>query len=60
MRDLYNRKARLEDWINRINKDLYGNDRIDVLKFVETVQEKDEYFNCYKIYYCNTSIKKTI
>jgi site-specific recombinase XerD len=42
MRDLYNRKARLEYWINRINKDLDGNDRTDVLKFVEIMQEKDQ------------------
>jgi site-specific recombinase XerD len=42
MRDLYNRKARLNYWIDRINKDLDGNDRIDVLKFVEIMQEKDQ------------------
>jgi hypothetical protein len=60
MRDLYNRKARLEYWINRINKDFYGNNRTDVLKFIETIPEKEEYFNYYKIYYCNTPNKKTI
>lgn len=42
MRDLYNRKARLEYWIDRINKDLDGNDRKDVLKFVEIMQEKNQ------------------
>ena len=42
MRDLYNRKARLNYWIDRINKDLDGNDRRDVLKFVEIMQEKDQ------------------
>ena len=42
MRDLYNRKARLDYWIVRINKDLDGNDRRDVLKFVEIMQEKDQ------------------
>jgi hypothetical protein len=38
MRDLYNRKARLDYWIDRIDKDLDGNDRTDVLKFVEIMQ----------------------
>jgi len=42
MRDLYNRKVRLEYWIDRINKDLDGNDKRDVLKFVEIMQEKDQ------------------
>ena len=42
MRDLYNRKARLNYWIERINKDLDGSDRKDVLKFVEIMQEKDQ------------------
>ncbi len=42
MRDLYNRKTRLAYWIDRINKDLDGNDRNDVLKFVEIMQEKDQ------------------
>ena len=42
MRDLYNRKARLVYWIDKINKDLDGNDRKDVLKFVEIMQEKDQ------------------
>ena len=42
MRDLYNRKARLDYWIERIHKDLDGTDRKDVLKFVEIMQEKDQ------------------
>jgi site-specific recombinase XerD len=43
MRDLYNRKARLNYWIDRIDKDLDdGNDKKDVLKFVEIMQEKDQ------------------
>jgi hypothetical protein len=41
MRDLYNRKARREYSIDRI-KDLDGNDRQNVLKFVEIMQEKDQ------------------
>ena len=45
MRDLYNRKARLDYWIDRINKDLDDvNDRKDVLKIVEIMQEKDQRF----------------
>ncbi|HEX6294645.1 MAG TPA: hypothetical protein VFZ46_05775 [Nitrososphaeraceae archaeon] len=42
MRDLYNREKRLEYWIERIKTDLDGNDRNDVLKFVEIMQEKDQ------------------
>ena len=42
MRDLYNRKARLQYWIGRIDKDLDDNDKNDVLKFVEIMQEKDQ------------------
>ena len=43
MRDLYDRKTRLDYWIDRINKDLDDvNDRKDVLKFVEIMQEKDQ------------------
>jgi len=43
MRDLYNRKAKLEYWIQRIYTDLKDNepDKNDVLKFVTSLQEKD-------------------
>jgi integrase/recombinase XerD len=41
MRDLYHRKERLEYWINRINTDLNGSDRIDVLKLVEHMQDRE-------------------
>ena len=44
MRDLYNRKARLEYAIDRI-KDLDGNDRQNVLKFVDYAGERPEYLN---------------
>ena len=69
MRDLYNRKARLNYWIARIDQDLDDeNDRTDVLKFVEIMQAKDqrnyagersEYFNYYQMHHRNTPIKKT-
>lgn len=43
MRDLYNRKARLQYCIARIEKYLDdGNDRTDLLKFVEIMQKKDQ------------------
>jgi site-specific recombinase XerD len=44
MRDLYNRKARLEYWIERIHTDLKDNecDKNDILKFVNHLQEKDK------------------
>jgi hypothetical protein len=41
MRDLYHRKERLEYWINRINNDLKDSDRIDVLKLVEHMQDRE-------------------
>jgi integrase/recombinase XerD len=44
MRDLYNRKVKLERWIQRIHTDLKDNepDKQDVLKFVDYLQEKDK------------------
>jgi len=44
MRDLYNRKLRLERWIQRIHIDLKDNeaDKQDILKFVNYLQEKDK------------------
>ena len=44
MRDLYDRKARLERWIQRIHTELQDNepDKQDILKFVDYLQEKDK------------------
>ena len=42
MRDLYNRKKKLNYWIERIHKDLHENDKKDTLKFLEIMQEKDQ------------------
>jgi integrase/recombinase XerD len=42
MRDLYNRKKKLDYWTERIHKDLYEHDKKDVLKFLEIMQEKDQ------------------
>ena len=44
MRDLYNRKVRLERWIQRLHTELQDNeaDKQDILKFVEYLQEKDK------------------
>jgi hypothetical protein len=41
MRDLYHRKKRLEYWLDRVNNDLKGSDKNDVLKLVEHMQDKD-------------------
>ena len=40
MRDLYNREKRLVYWIERIKTNLDGNDRNDVLKFVDIMPQK--------------------
>jgi hypothetical protein len=42
MRDLYNRKKKLDYWTERIHKDLDEHDKRDVLKFLEIMQEKDQ------------------
>ena len=42
MRDLYNRKKKLEYWMAKIYSVLDRDDKKDVLKFVETMQEKDQ------------------
>jgi len=42
MRDLYNRKAKLEYWIHRANSDLHGTDKADVLKFIEHMQDREK------------------
>jgi integrase/recombinase XerD len=42
MRDLYNRKKKLEYWIGKIYSVLDKDDKNDVLKFVEIMQEKDQ------------------
>jgi hypothetical protein len=43
MRDIYNRKTKLEHWIQRIHTELNDNesDKEDILKFVNHLQEKD-------------------
>jgi hypothetical protein len=42
MRDLYNRKKKLDYWTDRIHKDLDEYDKKDVLKFLEIMQEKNQ------------------
>jgi len=42
MRDLHNRKGRLNYWIKRIHEELDGSDKTDVLKFVDIMQEKEQ------------------
>jgi hypothetical protein len=41
MRDLYNRKAKLEYWIRRVNSDLYGTDKSDLLRLIEHMEDKE-------------------
>ena len=41
MRDLYNRKAKLEYRIQRVNTDLSGTDKADLLKLIEHMQDKE-------------------
>jgi hypothetical protein len=56
MRDLYNRKARLHYWIQRINIDLKDNesDKKDIFKFVEYLQENDK--SIFWIFRCITAL----
>src|SRR5437867_9295694 len=42
MRDLYNRKAKLEYWIQRVNTDLHGTDKSDLLKFIQHMEDKEK------------------
>ena len=44
MRDLYNRKKKLDYWTERIHKDLDEHDKKDVLKFLEIMQNGEEIY----------------
>jgi hypothetical protein len=41
MRDIYNRKKKLADWIKRVNEDIRDPDKEDILKLVEHMQDKE-------------------
>jgi site-specific recombinase XerD len=41
MRDLYHRQQRLAYWIKRVNTDLEEPDRVDILKLVEHMQDRE-------------------
>ena len=41
MRDLYHRQNRLAYWIKRVNTDLEEHDRIDVLKLIGHMQDRE-------------------
>ena len=41
MRDLYNRRKRLADWIKRVNEDVDEPDRTDILKLIEHMQDRE-------------------
>ena len=41
MRDLYNRKRQLEYCIGRVNSELHGSDKTEVLKFIEHMQDNE-------------------
>jgi hypothetical protein len=42
-RDLYNRRKRLADWIKTVNEDINEPDRIDILKLIEHMQDREVY-----------------
>ncbi len=42
MRDLYNRKSRMEYWVQRVNDDLHGTDKSDLLKFIEHIEDREK------------------
>ena len=41
MRDPYNRRKRLADWIKRVNEDVDDPDRTDILKLIEHMQDRE-------------------
>ncbi len=41
LRDLYNRKAKLEYWLQRASTDLQGTDKSDLLKLIEYMQDNE-------------------
>jgi integrase/recombinase XerD len=41
MRDLYNRRKQLTDWIKRVNENVDEPDRTDILKLIEHMQDKE-------------------
>jgi hypothetical protein len=41
MRDLYNRDGRLEYWLNRIDTDLNGSDKVDMFSLVKHMQDQE-------------------
>jgi site-specific recombinase XerD len=41
MRDLYNRPKKIAYWLNRIETDLHGQDKKDVLYFVKFMQDQE-------------------
>jgi len=42
MRDLYNRQKTLTNWIKRVNEDLLGPDKTDILKLIEYMQDREK------------------
>lgn len=41
MRDLYNRKQRLQYWMDRVNSDLYDTDKVDASNFIQHMQDNE-------------------
>jgi hypothetical protein len=61
MRDLYKRKQKLEYWIQKVNTDLHGTDKSDLLKLIQHMQDRER--SCLWIIRCITtliSIRKQI
>jgi site-specific recombinase XerD len=41
MRDLYNRRKKMADWLKKVNNDIDEPDRADILKLIEHMQDKE-------------------
>ena len=56
MRDLYNRRKSLADWIKRVNEDINEPDRIDILKLIEHMQDRERSIS----FICFASLKNQV
>ncbi|HEX5892543.1 MAG TPA: hypothetical protein VFY41_06755 [Nitrososphaeraceae archaeon] len=56
MRDLYNRRKRLADWIKRVNEEVDEPDRTDILKLIEHMQDRERNIS----FICLASLKNQV
>ena len=60
MRDLYNRKKKIDYWIGKIYSVLDEDDKNDILKFLEIMQKKEsKHSNYYSMHQYNYPNKET-